>query len=362
MRAISELFDATTIVVPCSRGDRDGAPRDGAAPLQGHQLTVLPTTPPMGSGLRRKLQFPVWLLRNSATIIRAIRNADAVHAPIPGDVGTIGMVLAVVLRKPLFVRHCGNWLRPRTTAEHFWRWFVERFAGGRNVMLATGGTAEAPSAINPNVRWIFSTSMSEAELQLGESRCTPPPAAARLIIVCRQDKAKGTDTVIDSLPLLMQGLPGIGLDVVGDGDHLEALRNRAASLGISDRVVFHGKQNHEAVLRLLRAAHLFVYPTRASEGFPKVVLEALACGLPVVTTRVSVLPQLLADGAGILLDESVPAAVARAVSDALSDPDRYRRMSASAIETARGFSLERWRDTIGLALRGAWGTPLRAHA
>ena len=49
------------------------------------------------------------------------------------------MLFAFVLRKPLFVRHCGNWFVQTTAAEHFWKWFMVRFAGGRNVMIATGG-------------------------------------------------------------------------------------------------------------------------------------------------------------------------------------------------------------------------------
>lgn len=363
MKALSELFDATTLVVPCSTGASGGGPRAGEIPLQGHRLTILPATPTSGVGLQRKLHYPLWLLRNSVTIARAIRSADAVHAPIPGDVGTIGMLLGVLLRKPLFVRHCGNWLAPRTSAEHFWRWFIERYAGGRNVMLATGGTGSPPSQRNPNVRWIFSTSMSLDELQAGSPRQAPgPDTPVRLITVCRQEREKGTDTLIASLPSLRERLPAVMLDVVGDGGYLTTLRQQAESLGVTERVVFHGTQDHDAVLALLRAANLFVYPTRASEGFPKVVLEALACGLPVVTTRVSVLPQLIGEGGGVLLDEATPVAVADAVVNALADPRRFALMSTRAVETAGQFSLERWRDTIGLALRTAWGVQLRSNA
>jgi glycosyltransferase involved in cell wall biosynthesis len=109
------------------------------------------------------------------------------------------------------------------------------------------------------------------------------------------------------------------------------------------------------VIELLQQADLFCYPTRASEGFPKVVLEALACGLPVVTTPVSVLPQLIATGCGLIIEEAKPQAVADAVLQAVSDPVRYRAMSAQAVRTAQSYSLESWRDTIGDLLRKAWG-------
>jgi glycosyltransferase involved in cell wall biosynthesis len=85
------------------------------------------------------------------------------------------------------------------------------------------------------------------------------------------------------------------------------------------------------------------------------VLDARARGLPVITTRVSVLPELLAAGGGLLLGDATPAAVAEAAVNALSDSGAYHRMSERAIETAQRFSLERWRDEIGDHLRSAWG-------
>jgi glycosyltransferase involved in cell wall biosynthesis len=96
-------------------------------------------------------------------------------------------------------------------------------------------------------------------------------------------------------------------------------------------------------------------PTTVREGFPKAVLEALACGLPVVTTRVSVLPALIGRGCGVLLDGLEPEAIARAVAACLEDAAAYEAMSAKATETASEYSLERWRDEIGARLERAWG-------
>ncbi len=355
MGALSQLFDRTVVVVPCARG---GSSR-GETPLEGEQLRVAPLAEPAGSGFLRKALFPFWVLRNSAVLVREARACDVIHSIVPGDVGTVGMFLALLARKKLLVRHCGNWFVQQTIAEHFWKWFMERLRGRSSVMLATGGGASRPSERNPGIRWIFSTSLWERELETcgvdrdGEVR-------ASLIIACRQDAEKGTGVVIESLPLLLGRFPEATLDVVGDGAALEEFRRAAATLGLKDRVTFHGKVDRDGVIRLLRRATLFCYPTRASEGFPKVVLEALACGLPVVTTRVSVLPELIAQGCGVLA-EPTPAAVAEAVARCLSDPHRYREMSRCAMTVARRFSLERWRDTIGGLLRTHWGE-LRAHA
>lgn len=222
-------------------------------------------------------------------------------------------------------------------------------------MLATGGDSARPSALNPAVQWIFSTSLTGHEIEsVGQPRRLDARKNARLIIVARQEHGKGTNTVIRSLRELLADFPALQLDVVGDGGALAELKQLAASLQIADRVVFHGKVNHDAVLQLLRQADLFCYPTD-SEGFPKVVLEALATGLPVITTRVSILPQLIGQGGGVLLDAATPAQLAEAVRRCLGDAELYNQMSKSAAATARGYTLENWRDTIGRHLQSAWG-------
>lgn len=358
MRAISELFSSTRLVIPCS----ESAAGEGLNHLTGRNISVTPLNDIPGTGLRRKINLFFWLFRSSAILVRELRRADAVHTPIPSDIGTVAMLLAFVFRKPLFVRHCGNWLVQKTVAERFWKWFMERFAGGRNVMLATGGSEASPSRLNANIHWIFSTSLSEQELdELRQFRRNLRDGRARLIIACRQEEAKGTGRVIQSLPLILNDFRNATLDVVGDGSALTKFKKVAAELQLSERVTFHGRLDHAGVIRLLQRADLFCFPTTASEGFPKVVLEALACGLPVITTRVSVLPLLIQNGCGLLIEEKTPMAVAQAITKCLADQEDYRRMSAQASATAGQFSLERWRDTIGDFLREAWG-PLRSDA
>ena len=350
MEAISELFERTSLVVPCQRDSAS----DGLSPLQGNSLEVVPLSVPSGTGLKRKLHMFVWLLRNGSLIWRQVRQADAVHTPIPGDVGTIGMVTALLQRKPLLVRHCGNWLVPKTTAERIWKWSMEYFAGGRNVMLATGGAADPPSFRNPNVKWIFSTSLRADQLEQKSPKSLPADGKLKLVIACRQEPGKGTDKVIESLPAILSVFPEAKLVIIGGGSLTAGLQRRVDLLGLNGQVTFHGRVPQHRVVELLNDAHIFCYPTSASEGFPKVVLEALAAGLPVITTRVSVLPSLLESGAGILLSKADSIELAHAVTRLCSDEGAYSTMSERAIDTARQYSLEKWRDVIGEALRKAW--------
>jgi glycosyltransferase involved in cell wall biosynthesis len=352
MHALSELFDLTILLLPCANKGKDR----GESHLNGKNLSVIPLTPPRSRGLWRKLMLPIWLFFNSLKLLREILRADAVHTPIPGDIGTIGMLLAFAFRRPLFVRYCGNWFVQTTLAEQFWKWFMEAIAGGKNVCLATGSHPKPPSQQNPAIKWIFATTLTEREIEsCSTNREEFPRESPRLIIACRQDKEKGTGVVIESLPILLSEFPGIAFDVVGDGSALYNFQQLAMSLKISDRVVFHGQVNHEMVIRLMRRADLFCFPTVSSEGFPKAVLEAMACGLPIITTKISSLPQLIGSGCGVILDEPTPSIMANAVRRCLIDKEKYQRMSEKAMIIAKQYSLEKWRDIIEHELSATWG-------
>lgn len=350
MHYLSEIFTSTTLVVPCESESKTS----GVTPLSGNNISVLSLSIPTGSGLKRKLSLTGWLFKNGPTIWKSVRAADAVHAPIPGDVGTIGLVFALILRKRLFVRHCGNWLKPRTVAERCWKFGMEVLAGSRNAMLATGGGSDSPSTRNPNIEWIFSTSLTEAQVNSVQDRRTDFDKP-RIVVACRQEKLKGTDIVIRSFSRIAEVLPGAELIVAGDGSYLDQLKSIAKDCGLTEKVKFRGKLSQKEVVELLHSSDLFCFPTSASEGFPKVVIEALAAGLPVISTRVSVIPQLLERGGGILMNSRDPKELADAVIDIFSDREKYAEMSRRAKETARGFTLENWRDRIDLFLQRSWG-------
>jgi len=90
----------------------------------------------------------------------------------------------------------------------------------------------------------------------------------------------------------------------------------------------------EDVARWLRAADLYVHPSRA-DTFPSGVLEALACGTPVVASRVGGIQEQVHNETGILVEPGDPAALAAAIESLLADPSRRQRMSAAAAEDAR---------------------------
>ena len=142
------------------------------------------------------------------------------------------------------------------------------------------------------------------------------PAGARIVLsISRLTEQKGIDTAVEALPLLPDDTV---LVVLGEGPERATLTELAGELGVDSRVFLPGRVPDVAAW--LRRASVYVQPARW-EGFGLAVLEAMVCGLPVVATNVSSLPELVADGdTGVLVPPDDPAALARGVVRALADP------------------------------------------
>ncbi len=138
---------------------------------------------------------------------------------------------------------------------------------------------------------------------------------------------KGHHRVMEILPALLEAYPDLHYLVVGggsvEGDMTGQLRELAARSGITDHVHFAGEIDHSEVKKYLCAADVFVLPTRF-EGWANVFFEAMACGLPVVTTRVCGNAEVVKEGrSGLLVSFGDPDALQLALRKALAhDWDR----------------------------------------
>jgi glycosyltransferase involved in cell wall biosynthesis len=135
---------------------------------------------------------------------------------------------------------------------------------------------------------------------------------------------KNCDGLLRAWALARRELPDRQLAIVGPGrdeKYVAQLRSLAAELGISADVVFVGGVPLEETVRFYQAAEVFVYPS-LNETFGLPILEAMACGCPVVTSDTSAMPET-AGGAAVLSDPRDPASIARAIVDA-AGPRRCR--------------------------------------
>lgn len=185
-----------------------------------------------------------------------------------------------------------------------------------------------------------------------------------VLAMARMVPRKNMDGVLRAFPAVLREFPGAALVLAGDGPERERLVQLAVRLGCADRVVFPGVVRHKEFVgrhgvSAYAAADVFVMPCHGSprdvEGFGIVYLEAGACEVPVVGSRVGGIPDAVEEGVtGLLVDPARPGELEEALLRILRMPDRGRSMGVAA--RARILRSLTWEAT-GDAILDAMGAP-----
>jgi teichuronic acid biosynthesis glycosyltransferase TuaC len=130
---------------------------------------------------------------------------------------------------------------------------------------------------------------------------------------------KGHHLTIDALPSIAQRHPQVQLAIVGSGEERARLEQRARDRGVLPRVRFAGTVANEQLARWYSAADALVLAS-SREGWANVLLESMACGTPVVATRVGGTAEVVTNAVGVLVDERSAEAIAAAVCGLLDAP------------------------------------------
>ncbi|SFL58642.1 glycosyltransferase [Methylobacterium pseudosasicola] len=186
---------------------------------------------------------------------------------------------------------------------------------------------------------------------------TDPADPLRLLCVGRLVAKKGHDDLIDALAALPEDLHW-RLDLIGGGELRGALEARVRERSLTERVTFLGALAQPAVVAAMRAADLFVLPTKPApggdrDGLPNVLMEAASQALPILATAFAGTPEFITDGEhGTLVPPGEPVALATALARLASDPTlRLRLGEAARVRLVRDFSEAAAIDLIADALR-----------
>ena len=147
------------------------------------------------------------------------------------------------------------------------------------------------------------------------------------------------------------------LAVVGDGPQREALERLAGELGLGERIRFAGDQ--QDVAPWMQAFDLFCLPSYANEGVPQALMQAMACALPVVTTPVGSIDEIVTDGDnGVMVRPEDAQGLRAALAALLDDESRRRQLGERALATARArFGEALMVDRMLTVFREAAGSP-----
>ena len=347
--SLAPYFDEILLAVPVFDAPRASGSRVRASNVR---LAPLPYFP----GPR---QFYPMLPRIHGKLKAWVGECDVVNLRIPTPAAVFAFRIARARRKPVFLLVVGDYeaLLPHLRYQgvkkvlfgayvRFEEWAL-RYMTCRALTFANGASLRRKhEAQGARVFETKTTTLSLADIASREDTCQSP--RIRLLTVSRIDPRKGLRVLPAAVAELVKGGHDVSLDLVGPtigligDDERAAIRADAETLGVADRVNLLGPVALDRLMTLYREYDVFVLPTRPGEGIPRVLMEAMANGTPVVTTNVSGIGSLVTNGEnGLLIDDVSAGAVVAAVQKIITQPALRRKVIQGGYATARAHTLER---------------------
>jgi len=265
---------------------------------------------------------------------REIANCDLLHAHKYGS-NVWGALFARTTGVPLVVREpTFNGARSirRSVGYRYWVAPVTRRVICPTPVVARslendGFRPERIRVVRTGVPLNAALDQGEARRELGL-----PDDARAIGIVARLRLEKQHEVLFRAFARLAPDRPELRLVVVGDGPRRRELAEIGADLGIGGRIVWCGERRDAR--RLVTALDVGVICS-SWEGLPNAALEIMAAGVPLVSTRVGTMPDVLRDGAGLLVDVGDDEALAQAIARLIDDSDEAARIGAAGAERIR---------------------------
>jgi glycosyltransferase involved in cell wall biosynthesis len=365
--SLAPYFDEVVLCVPAL----DEARGEGTA-IRSANVSLAPL-PHFDGPAQFYPRLPLMIPR----LLRFVRRVDLLHYRVPTPAAVFASAYARLFNRPEFVLVVGDLhallpSMPYRGAKGFlWRAYtafeernVQRMAD-RALTFANGEELTVKHSRRGHVVIQTQTTTIDAgAVNTREDTCTGP--RVRMLTVSRIDPRKGLRVLPEAVRLLVDRGVDATLDIVGGTvggpgeEERRGIAEAARTLGVSDRVSLAGPVPLDQLLPRYRGYDVFVLPTLPGEGVPRVLLEAMAAGLPVVTSRVSGIPSLVThETNGLLFESPSASAVADGVARLVRDGALRRRLISHGYDTARAHTLEAqaarmMRDVsaqLGLALR-----------
>ncbi len=349
----SDLFENIYIAAPL----RCQTPPADCIPFTRSNISITPQMETGGVHLRDKLIQVLALPMHFWNLSFAMTKVDAIHVRCPGNLGLLGVFLAPLFSRYCIAKYAGQWngFRHEPISVRLQRFILGSWWWRNGLVTVYGEWPRQPKQIVP-----FFTSMMTAEqvqrsgVVAAAKRLTHPP---EILYAGRLAPSKGVEILIRSLKVLLSRGFSFQLSIVGDGPERNCLVKLTQELGLTGYVHFVGAVPYDQVMSWYEKSHILVLPSFHSEGWPKVLAEAMCHGLVCVGTNHGLVPWLL-QKRGVVVPTADIEALAVALEGILGDASAYEKLSKQASAWAQGYSLEKLKESLGNLLVNRWGIRL----
>jgi glycosyltransferase involved in cell wall biosynthesis len=279
-------------------------------------------------------------------IFKAMKNADHIHLRCPGNMGLLGCLVQIAFpKKSKTAKYAGNW---DLKAKQPWsyrlqKWILNNTFLTKNIKVLVYGEWEGSSR---NILPFFTATYSEREAQvsLSHSRRELPISSKepiRFMFVGTLSHGKRPLYALSLFKRILESNSNCTLDFYGEGIMRQDLEQCITENGLSGSVVLHGNQSKETVEKAYQNSHFLILASQ-SEGWPKVVAEAMFWGCVPIATSVSCVPMMLDQGnRGMLLTMQLEKDILH-LETLLKAPSVFRQKSEKALSWSRQFTMEKF--------------------
>ena len=299
-------------------------------------------------------------------IVKCMSRSDHIHLRCPGNMGLLGSILQIAFpSKKKSAKYAGNW-DPDSSQPWSYRLQKKILSNPyltRNMKALVYG--EWPNQ-SRNVVPFFTATYSKEEVSgfkfsvfsekdenekpktKNQQRKTnnEKPTTIYLLYVGTLSPNKRPVLAIETARILHEKGHAVHLDFYGEGSERKRLYDTIRKYKLEEIVTLHGNRPSEVIKKAYQKAHFLLFASR-SEGWPKVVAEAMWWGCLPITTAVSCVPQMVGRGSRGTLVEPDAQAMADAVEAYLADAAMWQKEVDSAMAWSQQFTLERFEEEIG---------------
>ncbi|WKD86511.1 Poly(glycerol-phosphate) alpha-glucosyltransferase [Polaribacter huanghezhanensis] len=269
--------------------------------------------------------------------------SDHIHLRCPGNVGLLGCFVQIAFpSKPKTVKYAGNW-DPRSKQPFSYKvqkWILSNTFLTKNCKVLVYGEWKNQSK---NIIPFFTASYSENEITTIEPKNLK--GKIKLLFVGNFSIGKQPLLTVKIAKILVSKGYDIQLDLFGDGARFNAVKDYILNNKLSNNVILHGNQPKEIVKKAFQKSHFLVFISK-SEGWPKVVAEAMFWSCLPISSKVSCVPFMLGNGErGSIVNKSTTQIIIE-LEKYISQENIYLKKVTKAKDWSQQFTLEKFEKEI----------------
>ncbi|MFG0262384.1 MAG: glycosyltransferase family 4 protein [Novipirellula sp. JB048] len=299
-----------------------------------------------------KLRQATLLPRIVWRLFLALRWSDAVHVRCPGNLGLLGVIFAPCFSNKLVAKYAGQW---NGFPGEAWSVRLQRYLLGsrwwRGIVTVYGDWPNQPAHVIP----FFTSVMTVKHIERARAIALHkhPQPCFSILFVGRLSKNKNVDVLIDAIANLVRNDVTVRCDIVGDGAQRQQLEEQVSRLGLENCVHFAGAVDFDQVFEFYNRSQVLVLASD-TEGWPKSIAEAMACGLVCVGSNRGLVPWMLGEGRGFVIPARDVGSLENTLLKIAKSPDQLEQISQRAAEFSQRYSLETLRDALRTLLSEHW--------